>query len=839
MSIDINSSMPKFLQGGGEMGQIIYDKDWSSHPLGRPEHWPAALKVTLSNILKTAFPKFVWWGEDLICFYNDAFRPSLGLDGKHPSIIGAKAAVAWTENWDIIKPLMDQVLTTGKPVWSENQQIPLFRNGRIEDVYWTFSYSALIGDDENLAGIMATCTETTKTVLNLQKLEESEDMLKFAIDAAEMGTWDYNPHTNKFTGNERLKTWFGIAQDEEIELSLATEAIVPKDRHRVTQAIQQAIQGVNGGKYDITYHIENRKSKELKIVHALGRAWFNGSGEAYRFNGTLQDVTEQENSAEKLRIANQQIKKEKDRFKNIIDNAPAGIAIFKGEECLVEMANSSLLELLGKTPQELVGQKLYQAVPEIVAGVSTLFEEIHRKRESVSGTEFTLPITRKGKVVNAYFDFILHPLNKDSDDVLEVMLITNEVTDYVVSRNTLEENESQFRNLVLQSPIAMAILRGDSLVIEMANQKLLDHFWKRTWDDVIGKSLIEIFPELEHQEYVSQLTKVLETGQPVRKQESKAIVVKDDETFEFYIDYIYLPLKEVDGSVSGVMITVTDVTDQFLAKEKLVNFSNEMEELVKERTELLKKANDKLHQSVKKLEYANAELESFTYVSSHDLQEPLRKIQIYTSRILEQEQENLTKTCKIYFEKISVSASRMRTLIDDLLTFSLLEEDEMEFMPTDLNEVFNQVIENLSGQIEETGANVSSSNLPRIHAVPFQMRQVFSNLLGNALKFSRDNIPPVIEIRTETAKQQDLEGLSLNTNKTYHKIIIKDNGIGFAEEQAGQIFEVFKRLHDKSEYEGTGMGLSIVNKIILKHEGAIQATGTDGKGAIFTIYLPQ
>ncbi|MBC8769774.1 PAS domain-containing protein [Arenibacter sp. BSSL-BM3] len=839
MSIDINSSIPKFLQGGGKMGQIIYEKDWTSHSLGKPENWPMSLKISISNILKTAFPKFIYWGRDLICFYNDAFRPSLGKDGKHPSILGEKAEVAWPETWEIIKPLIDQVLKTGKPTWNKNQLIPIYRNGKMENVYWTFSYSALLADDENIKGVMVTCTETTEEILNLQRLEESEDLLKFAIDAAELGTWDYNPHTNRFNGNDRLKSWFGISTEDEIELTLATEAMVPRDRDRVTQAIKRALEGVNGGKYDITYSIENKKTHEIKIVRALGRAWFNGSGEAYRFNGTLHDVTEQEKSAEKLRMANQQIKNEKDRFKNIIHNAPVGIAIFKGEQCIVEMANPFILAILDKTSEELEGQPLYEVLPEIENGVSPLFEEVLKNRESVLGTELILPIKRKGKIVNAYFNFILHPLNKHSDDVLEVMFITNEVTDYVVARNILEENESQFKNLVLQSPIAMAILRGENLVIEMANNKLLNHFWKRSWDNVIGKRLIEVFPELEGQEYVGQITKVLRTGQTVQKQESKAIVVKDNETFEFYVDYIYLPLREVDGSISGVMLTVTDVTDQFLAKEKLVNFSKEMEELVKERTELLRKANDKLHQSVKKLEYANAELESFTYVSSHDLQEPLRKIQVYTSRILEQEQDNLSKTCKNYFEKISVSASRMRILIDDLLTFSLLEENQMEFEPTELNEVFNQVVENLSSRIENSGAKVSSSSLPKVQAIPFQMRQVFSNLLGNALKFSKENIPPVINISTETAKLTDLEGLSLNKNNAYHKIIIEDNGIGFEEEQAEKIFEVFKRLHDKSEYEGTGMGLSIVKKIILNHNGAIEATGTDGQGAIFTIYLPQ
>ncbi len=837
MNIDNNKSIPKFLQGGGEMGQIINDKDWSSHSLGKPENWPVALKVTISNILKTAFPKFVFWGSDLICFYNDAYRPSLGKDGKHPSILGETAAFAWPEIWDTIEPLIHQVLTTGKPTWSENQLIPIYRNGRIENVYWTFSYSALLGDDENISGILVTCTETTEAVLNLKKLKESEDLLKFAIDAAELGTWDYSPQTGKFSGNQRLKNWFGIDKEFEIDLSTAIEAIHVKDRTRVTKAIQDALKGVNGGKYDITYSIVNIQSKELKIVRALGRSWFNENGEVYRFNGTLHDVTEQEKSAEEIKKVNDQIKVERERFKNIIHNSPVGIAIFKGDECVVEMANLSLLQIIDKTPAEFIGQILYKALPEIEKNVRPLFEEVHLEQKSVRGTEFYMPIKRKGKIQNAYFDFVLHPFIGDDGKVAEVMLIANEVTDYVVARNTLEENESQFKNLVLQSPVAKAIFRGKDLKIEMANYQMLDHFWKRTWDEVIGKNLSDVFPELKDQNFVAELKEVIRTGQPIRNQDSKAVVFKDGKKIEFYVNYVYLPLKEVDGSVSGVMITVTDVTDQFLAKEKLINFSKELEKKVEKRTELLRKANEKLRHSVKQLKYANEELESFAYVSSHDLQEPLRKIQIYTSRILEQERDYLTATGKKFFDKITDSASRMRTLIDDLLAFSRMEENHEEFKPTNLNDTLKHVLDNLSGLIENTDAKVRSKNLPTVNAVPFQMRQVFSNLLGNALKFSRANIPPEIEITTDTAPRQDLESVGLNTDRAYHKIIFKDNGIGFSNAMAEQIFEVFKRLHGKGEYEGTGMGLSIVKKIIANHEGAITASGVVGKGAIFTIYL--
>jgi len=128
-----------FLSGGGEMGKLIREKNWEETPVGNPQQWPQSLRTTLNILLNSKFPMFLWWGKELTCFYNDAYRPSLGINGKHPGILGKPAEDAWAEIWDIIKPLIDQVLNEGDATWSENQLIPIYRNGKIEDVYWTFS----------------------------------------------------------------------------------------------------------------------------------------------------------------------------------------------------------------------------------------------------------------------------------------------------------------------------------------------------------------------------------------------------------------------------------------------------------------------------------------------------------------------------------------------------------------------------------------------------------------------------------------------------------------------------------------------------------------------------
>lgn len=177
-----NNDYP-FLRGGGEMGELIRSFNWSQSALGSPHVWPQSLRTTLSIILNSKFPMFLWWGAELTCFYNNAYRPSLGQHGKHPSILGMPAKEAWPEIWEIIKPLIDQVLSGGEPTWSQDQLIPIYRNGELEDVYWTFSYSPVSDESGKPAGVLVTCSETTDTVLAYKALEEKNRELQLAVNS--------------------------------------------------------------------------------------------------------------------------------------------------------------------------------------------------------------------------------------------------------------------------------------------------------------------------------------------------------------------------------------------------------------------------------------------------------------------------------------------------------------------------------------------------------------------------------------------------------------------------------------------------------------------------------
>ncbi|MBK0379431.1 PAS domain-containing sensor histidine kinase [Mucilaginibacter segetis] len=283
----------KYLEGGGEMGQLTRSFDWSSTVLGDPSNWSQSLLTTVNIILNSRFPMFLWWGPHLIQFYNDAYRPSLGRDGKHPIALGQQGAECWGEIWPVIKPLIDEVMAGGQSTWSEDQLIPIYRNNKLEDVYWTFSYSAVTDESGMPGGVLVICNETTEKIKAINVIKDSKKDLEFAIEAAELGTWDLNPFTNKFIGNDRLKSWFGITGDHEIELEKAINVIAYEDRVKVTTAIQNALKRESEGIFNIVYTIINPNDNIKRVVEASGKALFNDEGTPYRFSGILQDVTEE------------------------------------------------------------------------------------------------------------------------------------------------------------------------------------------------------------------------------------------------------------------------------------------------------------------------------------------------------------------------------------------------------------------------------------------------------------------------------------------------------------------------------------------------------------------
>jgi signal transduction histidine kinase len=252
-----------------------------------------------------------------------------------------------------------------------------------------------------------------------------------------------------------------------------------------------------------------------------------------------------------------------------------------------------------------------------------------------------------------------------------------------------------------------------------------------------------------------------------------------------------------------------------------------------------KKYRVELENKIENLNRSNEELEQFAYSASHDLQEPLRKIKSFSDRIQQKHSVDLSGESKILLDKISNSVTRMQQLIHDLLAFSQLMRTQSAKEQVSLNKVLKEVRSNLALAITEKNAVISSDDLPTISAYPSQMIQLFQNLIGNSLKYSRPDLPPAIGISHALVKGEEVANcMPAHRGLLFHAITITDNGIGFAEEFAEKVFALFQRLHGRNDYEGTGIGLAICKRVVTNHNGYIAAKAIKDLGASFSIYLP-
>ena len=1188
---------PYFLQGGGEMGKLIRAKDWNTTPLGNPCQWPQSLQTMVSVMLDNPFGMSIVWGKEFTQIYNDGYRPVLGAL-KHPNALGNSPRDTFSEVWDTIGPMFEEV-NDGKSIRCEELMLSLDRNGYVENCYFDFAYSPIRKENGEIGGILITVVENTNRKKSEEELKDYKSEMDFVIEASQLGTFDYDPNTNKFSANSRLKNWFGLPKLDEIELTDALKVILDEDVQRVSNAILASLDYNSNGTLDVEYSIINQATKEKIIIHAKGRTWFTEEKKAYRLNGTVEEVTDKvlarikiEESEQSLRalvesapfpigvyegeellitlanqsimdvwgkgnevvgklytdilpeLANQQIfeqirdvlstgipfhaknqrvdivineqlksfyfnysftpildsfgkvygvmntaaevtelhkakqkvEESEKRFRNSVEQAPLGIAIFRGSNFITEMANENYLALIDKKEHEFVGKPLFEALPEVKDLVAPLFQKIITSGEPFYSDEFLATLNRHGIAEECYFNMVYHPL-KENDCITGIMVVATEITGTVVAKHLLEESEKHFRTMVMQSPIPMTILRGENFIIESANTAILTKLWHKKETEVIGKSIIDVFPELKNQKYPELLRKVYATGYYHIEEEAIAYIEGDNGMLKFYLDFEYKPLIEPDGNITGIIITAHDITDkvearlkiqeneerlniiidaselgiwEYNVKEKksitskrcqeifgifntldnvphtkmlenihpddlelrekafkeafkkgfleyelrvvwedgsihwaqnkgkvfynsenqaeriigttrditeekqfqqqllereekfrlladsmpqhiwtsdtegnlnyfnqsvydysgiskeeldqigwleivhpddresnIVNwtesirtgkdfllehrfrkhdgefrwqlsraipqkdasgkiamwvgtstdihdqkmFSSELEKQVNQRTQELNNKNVDL-------EKMNKELQSFAYISSHDLQEPLRKIQTLASIISEKEYNYLSEGGKDKFQRIQRSANRMQTLIQDLLAYSRTNTQERKFESANLKDIIDEVKDDLSEELFRKEAIIKLGKMCDVRIIPFQFRQLLFNLVSNALKFSKENEAPVIEIDSEIGTSKEFKNKNLLKDITYCHIKFSDNGIGFKEEFSEKIFVVFQRLHGKEQYEGTGIGLAIVKKIVENHNGFIFANGESNKGAIFDIYIP-
>lgn len=523
----------------------------------------------------------------------------------------------------------------------------------------------------------------------------------------------------------------------------------------------------------------------------------------------------------------------KEDFSQLLMHVPALVAVLEGPEHRYVLVNPLYRQVVGHD-RNFVGKTIREALPELEdQGVYELLDEVYETGKEYRNNELRLLLDRNsdGNLTERYFNFIFQPIKNNEDEVTGIFVHALDVSDYVYSRKKLEHSEEQFRSFVYNSPVPTGVYIGRDMVIHMVNDAILE-----TWDkkpDVIGKTFRQALPELEGQPFYDLLDHVYMTGETYQAMEDKVELFRNGRMETAYYNFTYKALRDDNGKIWGVMNTGVEVTEIVEAKNKIKRAEEELELQVKARTLELERLNADLT-------HTNEQLRQFAYVASHDLQEPLRKINVYSDRLADSIKKGSNYDTQVpYLNKIITSASRMSNLIHDLLNFSRLDSVQESFTPTDLNTIAEKVREDFEMLIAQKSATITIGHLGVIEANPLHMNQLIYNLLGNALKFSKDDVRPVINI---TSRDLSIEEVSefemLNPAWSYRELIVTDNGIGFDQQFATQVFVIFQRLHGNGKFEGTGIGLALCRRIIDNHQGEIFAISKEGEGSSFHIILP-
>ena len=667
------------------------------------------------------------------------------------------------------------------------------------------------GKPRSMHGTVMDVTEKQKLI---QQLKENESLYQEAQSLTHIGNYSWDVATNNIKWSDELYRIYGLEpQSVAMPFDFIEKFNRPEDTDLVRRSIKKAISTKQP--FDFYYRIVTGDGKE-KTLHARGNLKFADDGNVRTIIGTAQDVTEQQQVQHELKENQTFIRKITDATPSIISsyNINTGKYVFISEG-LEKLLGYTTKDVMEKGVQFFVNIVHPDDIEEMTEKNAKALEEANAHPEKNDMVvEFVYRMLHKNGSYR-WFHTYGTIFDRNSEGRVEHILnISLDVTEQKEATQKIADQEHFIQQIADASPTILYLYDVDEQSIVYINREIF--FVLGHLPDEIMDAADAITEKLYHPDDFHLL--------PGRKQSNKNFQQVDS-----MMQY-ECRMKRKDGDWCWFLVReIVFKTDeagnikQILGAALDISHRKEMEKTILQNAMLL--------------EQSNASLEEFAYVASHDLKEPLRKISTFGDRLTATQTDSLTAEGKIYLNKIVDASQRMQTMISDLLSISMISGNH-SFENYSLQKILDETLQTLEFKIEQQNAIVKSDPLPQANIIPSQMRQLFQNLLSNSLKFTRADVQPAISIQYAAATEKDIMRHQLKQAERYHKIEISDNGIGFENEFAGKIFAIFQRLHGRSEYEGSGIGLAICKKIVEHHGGIIYASGSPDIGATFTIMLP-
>ncbi|WP_439559672.1 sensor histidine kinase [Dyadobacter sp.] len=535
-------------------------------------------------------------------------------------------------------------------------------------------------------------------------------------------------------------------------------------------------------------------------------------------------------------LARRQLEQSEERLRSVVESAPFPIGIYVGPEMRIQLLNQSIIDVWGKGP-DLIGKRYADVLPELAGkGIYEQLDGVYRTGKTFHASNQRVDLVIKGELRRFYFKYTFTPLFDADRNVYGVMNTAADVTDLVLAQEQLLETEASLRG-------AIELAQLGSWELDVATGKVSYSDAIRSWFGFNGDQIIleEVYNPIHPDDRATVATAVNKALAPgsggVYDAEYRIVAFGSDQ--ERVLHALGKVIYDEHGQPYKLLGTAQDIT---LSRQR----QEALEQLVQLRTAELAAQNEEYFAINEELEEANQlllrtneNLQQFAYVASHDLQEPLRKIRQF-SDLLKTQNAAASGNDWHYLDRIQSAAGRMSVLIRDLLDFSSISTELEATQPVPLETVVNTVLSDLELVVSETGAQVEVGPLPVVQGNALQLGQLFQNLISNALKFRKPDSVPIIRVTSSQVLQTDLpmSVKPVRNAKMYYRIDVTDNGIGFDEKYLDRIFQVFQRLHSRREFNGTGIGLAICEKVVANHGGAITAASQPGEGATFMIFFP-